>query len=155
MFDFQYFATKKSLQNGSSWFWWAELDLNQRCLTRTDLQPGAIPNTLYLPIWWHLRDLNPALPDWKSSVLTIRLRCRIGDSCENWTRISGFRIRRRNHLNKEPCGGTGGTRRDVIPLMKAALRSARIKVTLSPVSWSKWNLPNRLSFCITAQPNGF
>ena len=59
--------------------------------------------------WWHLRDLNSALPDWKSGVLTIRLRCRIGDSCENWTRVSRLRIRRRNHLTKEPYGGTGGT----------------------------------------------
>ena len=66
--------------------------------------------------WWHLRDSNSALPDWKSGVLTIRLRCRIGSSCENWTRVSGLRIRRRNHLTKEPYllgnidGGSDGTR---------------------------------------------
>ena len=55
---------------------------------RGRLQIPQLSLICLLILWWHLRDLNPALPDWKSGVLTIRLRCRIFPSVRDVNRLS-------------------------------------------------------------------
>lgn len=42
--------------------WWDRLDLNQQCLKEPDLQSGAVPITLYYPIWRKMEDSNPQDP---------------------------------------------------------------------------------------------
>ena len=64
-------------------YWYTGLDLNQRCHKEPDLQSGAIPTTLYLPIWYCGRDLNSQdhVPETQMYAYSITAAFS-GDTCE-------------------------------------------------------------------------
>ena len=57
--------------------WWEKLDLNQRSLAATDLQPAPIDQTLaFSHMWWALQESDLGRADLQSAALPTELRTR-------------------------------------------------------------------------------